>query len=407
VAISRPVRTPHSERMPLWPLIATLAIQTLATMALFSLPAAAPVVVRDLGVDSGLVGLFVSMVYGFGIISAVMSPGFIHRYGAVRVSQTALVGAALMLLVTAAGTLASIGLGALLLGIGYGANAPAATHLLVPQTPRRVFNLVMSVRQIGVPLGGILGALIVPPLVVAIGWPAAMAAQAVPILLLVVVLQFHRARWDAGRDPARPVWGGVLPQLLRLLAESAAIRRLSIACFVYTGVQLSFIAFMTVHLTSAAGFDLIAAGQALAVYQIAGAVARPVWGWVADRFMSPSPILALCGLVMGASAVAAGWFGPGWPVWLIMLVCVIAGFTASGYTGVAYAEFANLGGARRTEATGLGTATMFLGAMLIPSTMGFVLTATGNYTLCFGILAVMSCLAGILLVMAPRRAGGT
>ena len=40
MAISR------SDKMPVWPLIATLAIQTLATMALFSLPAAAPVVVR-------------------------------------------------------------------------------------------------------------------------------------------------------------------------------------------------------------------------------------------------------------------------------------------------------------------------------------------------------------------------
>ncbi len=396
--------TSRSDKMPVWPLIATLAIQTLATMALFSLPAAAPVVVRDLGVDSGLVGLFVSLVYGVGIVSAVLSPGFIHRYGAVRVSQAALVGAALMLLVTAIGTLASIGLGALLLGIGYGANAPAATHLLVPQTPRRVFNLVMSVRQIGVPLGGILGALIVPPLVVAVGWPEAMAVQAVPILLLIVALQFYRGRWDSGRDPARRVWGGALPQLLRLLREDAAIRRLSVACFVYTGVQVAFIAFMTVHLTSEAGFDLIAAGRALAAYQIAGAIARPVWGWAADRFMSSSGILALCGLVMAAMALATGWFGPGWPVWLILLVCVVAGFTASGYTGVAYAEYADLGGARRTEATGLGTATMFLGAMLIPSTMGFILTATGNYTLCFGLMAALAGLAGMLLAVAPRHA---
>jgi nitrate/nitrite transporter NarK len=170
---------------------------------------------------------------------------------------------------------------------------------------------------------------------------------------------------------------------------------------------VAFIAFMTVHLTSEAGFDLIAAGRALAAYQVAGAIARPVWGWVADRFMSSSRILALCGLVMAATAVATGWFGPGWPGWLIMLVCLVAGFTASGYTGVAYAEFATLGGTRRTEATGLGTATMFLGAMLIPSTMGFILTATGNYTLCFALLAVMSAFAGALLVMPPRRAAGT
>ncbi len=63
-------------RMPLWPLLATLAVQTLATMAVFSLPAAAPEVVRDLGVDGGLVGLFVSMIYGVSVASAMFSPGF-------------------------------------------------------------------------------------------------------------------------------------------------------------------------------------------------------------------------------------------------------------------------------------------------------------------------------------------
>jgi hypothetical protein len=62
-------------KMPLWPLIATLAAQTLATMALFSLPAIAPAVAQALGVRGELVGVFVSVAYGTGIVSAVLSPG--------------------------------------------------------------------------------------------------------------------------------------------------------------------------------------------------------------------------------------------------------------------------------------------------------------------------------------------
>ena len=34
--------------MPVWPLLATLAVQTLATMALYSLPTLAPEVASDL-----------------------------------------------------------------------------------------------------------------------------------------------------------------------------------------------------------------------------------------------------------------------------------------------------------------------------------------------------------------------
>ncbi len=388
--------------MPLWPLVATLAVQTLATMAVFSLPAAAPEVVRDLGVDGGLVGLFVSMIYGVSVASAMFSPGFIRRYGAVRVSQVILVSAAAMLAITSGGTLTCLGLGALAIGVGYGATAPAATHLLVPQTPPKIFNLVMSIRQIGVPLGGVLGALIVPPLVLAFGWRAAMAVQVIPALVLTGLLEIPRRRWDADRDPRYRIAGRGLLNPLRLLGENAAIRRLSVASFVYSGIQLAFIAFMTVHLTGAAGFDLLGAGRALAVYQVCGAVSRPIWGWVADKFLSPARMLGLQGLIMAGAAVATGAFSAGWPVWLVLLVCGVAGATASGYTGLAFAEYARLGGSRRTEATGLGAAMMFTGVMLIPSTMGFTLAATGNYMLCFTALAVMAAISGVI-VGAPVR----
>ena len=46
--------------MPIWPLLATLAVQTLATMSLYSVPTVAPEVAHDLGVDATLVGGFVA-----------------------------------------------------------------------------------------------------------------------------------------------------------------------------------------------------------------------------------------------------------------------------------------------------------------------------------------------------------
>ena len=128
-----------------------------------------------------------------------------------------------------------------------------------------------------------------------------------------------------------------------------------------------------------------------------------MFGWIADKYISPRHMLGLQGLVMAGASVAAGAFGPNWPVWLIMVVCGIAGATASGYTGLAFAEYARLGGSRRTEATGLGAAVMFAGVMLIPSTMGFTLTATGNYMLCFAVLAALAAVAGVVVGLPLRR----
>jgi MFS family permease len=187
--------------MPLWPLAATLAVQTLATMAMLSLPAVAPEVARDLHLPGTLIGTFVSLVYTVGIVSALGSPGFIHRHGAVRVCQVIMLSVVAMLLASATGTMVGLAVGAVLLGLSYGANAPAATHLLVPQTPPLVFNMVMSLRQIGVPLGGVLGSLIVPPITVLAGWRVALLIEVIPALLLCLALQRPRERWDAGRNP--------------------------------------------------------------------------------------------------------------------------------------------------------------------------------------------------------------
>jgi MFS family permease len=386
--------------MPVWPLAATLAVQTLATAALFSVPTAAPEIASDLGVPGPLVGIFVSVVYSVGILSALLSPGFIWRYGAVRVSQAVLVGVVGMLAIAAGGgTAAMLGLAAVTLGLGYGATAPASTHLLVPQTPRPVFNLVMSIRQIGVPLGGVLGALIVPPIVLAAGWRTALVVQLAPVLVLLGVLELPRRRWDVGLDPTHRLVSGALLEPFRLLRRNPRLRALSVASFLYSGVQLSFIAFMTVQLTTVARFSLIDAGYALAAYQVAGAVSRPIWGWVADRVLSPARTLALHGVGMAVACGLAGSFGPGWPAALIVLVGVLAGSTASGYTGVAYAEYAHLGGARRTEATGLGTAIMFAGVLLIPSSFGLAVTALGGYAVAYTTLAVLALVSALLLFL--------
>jgi predicted MFS family arabinose efflux permease len=205
------------------------------------------------------------------------------------------------------------------------------------------------------------------------------------------------------------VFQGNALQPLRLLGESAALRVLAAVGFVYSGIQLCFIAFMAVHLTAMAGLDLIRAGQGLAAYQIAGVVSRPIWGWLADNVISARWLLVLQGVVMAGAALAAGQFGADWPYPAILLVCVIAGATASGFTGIAYAEFARLGGERRTEATGLGAAAMFAGVMLLPSAFGVIVSSGGGYGLAYGSVAVLALASALLLALRgepsrPRRA---
>ncbi|MFL5281396.1 MAG: MFS transporter, partial [Rhodopila sp.] len=389
--------------MPFWPLAATLAVQTLATMAMYSVPAIAPEVAQDLAVSGALVGGFVATAYGVGILSALLSPGLVRRHGGVRATQAVLLAAAGVLALAALGHgIVGLALAAVVLGLGYGAAAPASTHLLVPQTPRPVFNLVMSLRQIGVPLGGVLAALILPPLALAIGWRGALLAELGPVLLLIGLMEIPRRRWDHDREPGRRILGRSLLQPFVLLAEPR-FRRLSLAAFVYAGVSLCLVAFMTVQLTTVVGLSLVQAGQILAAYQIAGSISRPIWGWLADRLLSPAQTLAVHGLGMAVCTALTGFYGPGWPVWAVAANAVLAGCTAGGYTGVAYAEYAALGGARRTEATGLGTAIMFAGGMALPPLFGLSVTAPGGYRTSYILCAAAAAASGVLLALPRRR----
>lgn len=396
-SVASPVPARDLGAIPVRPLVAAVAVQALATMALFSIPTAAPEIARGLQLPGPLVGVFVSVVYGVGIGSSLLSPGFIHRYGPVRVSQTALIAVVVMLGVAASGGAVALAAGALVLGLAYGTIAPAGTHLLVPQTPRPVLNLMMALRQVGVPLGGALAAVSVPPMVASVGWRGTLWAEALPVVLLVLALQVAHRAWDTHLEPLWPVWGAHLLEPLRLLRSGTPLRILSMVGFVYSGVQVCFIVFMTLQLTTSVGESLARAGLALAIYQMAGMACRPVWGWVADRFLSPRRMLALLGAAMVVACLAAGSFGPGWSWYGVLAVAVLGGLTAGGVTGLLYAEFARLGRARRTEATGLGNAALFSGMMLIPPGFGAAVAASGEWFLPYAMLAALATAAVFLL----------
>jgi nitrate/nitrite transporter NarK len=186
-------------------------------------------------------------------------------------------------------------------------------------------------------------------------------------------------------------------------SDRPALRRLSFASFVYSGLQLCFIVFMTTQLTTIAGMGLVQAGRVLAAYQIAGIAARPVWGWLADRVLAARWLLALQGVIMCCAALLAARFGPGWPGWLVILVCAVAGATASGFTGIAYGEYARLGGERRTEATGLGAASMFGGVMVLPALMSLAVMASGSYLVAYSAIGALALISGAALAFQPNR----
>jgi hypothetical protein len=63
------------------------------------------------------------------------------------------------------------------------------------------------------------------------------------------------------------------------------------------------------------------------------------------------------------------------------------------------AKFAHPGGAARTEATGLGTAILFAGVLLIPSSVGVAVTVLGGCAIACTTLALLALGSALLLCL--------
>ena len=227
-------------------LVATTAIQAAAACAALTIPAIAPVVAADLSVPASMVGTYISLLYVGASTAALAGGGVVLRYGALRLSQACLLacaaGLALMLAVGHdAGSLGlvTIGLSAVVLGIGYGPITPASSHVLAKTTSPEKMALVFSIKQTGVPAGTALAGLLVPPMAVAFGWHSAVALLAIGCIAVALAAQPLRAPLDADRNPSARLSPAALVSGLAVVAQSPALRTMALVSFVYAGMQMS------------------------------------------------------------------------------------------------------------------------------------------------------------------------
>src|SRR5688572_20401268 len=136
------------------PLILMLAVQALTSAASQAIPVLAIDAAASFGVREDRVGFFVSVSYFVSMMAALFGGTYAARYGAIRVSQVSLSLCALGLLIFAIGSAWVLLPAAFVLGLAYGPATPASSQILARVTPARLMNLVFSIKQTGVPLGG-------------------------------------------------------------------------------------------------------------------------------------------------------------------------------------------------------------------------------------------------------------
>ncbi|MEI2418472.1 MFS transporter [Orrella sp. JC864] len=388
---------------PFVTLAITVAIQSLVSAAVLVVPVLAPVIGPVYGVGAETLGAYVALVYCGAMIGSLMAGEWVTRLGAIRASQLGMVLSASGLLLSLLGWLPLVVAGALLIGIGYGPITPASSHLLVKTTPARRMSLVFSIKQTGVPLGGVLAGVVAPWLLEWVGWRGALAGFALASLLCTVLSQGLRRELDADRKPLHRAASGKLRAPLKLIFSQRSLVLLALASLTFSAVQLSVSAYTVTYLHDSLGYTLVLAGLMLSIAQVAGVVGRILWGWCADRLGSAISTLAVLAIAMALSCWALAALPAGSHQVLLGLVLFALGAGAIGWNGVYLAEVARQAPPGQAGMATAGTLTCtFLGVVLGPPVFGLVVSLTGSYRIAFFLIAVPALLAGVLLY-AQRR----
>ena len=388
-----------------WSLTVTTAIQAMVSMALLTLPAMAPAVARALAVPSTLVGAYVALCYFAAMLSSLVGGTLVRRLGAIRVSQLGLGLCAVGLALCALPWLPAVALGALCIGAGYGPITPASSHLLALTTPAHRMSLVFSIKQTGVPAGGMLAGALVPGLSLWLGWQGTLLAVAGMCALCAALAQPLRAALDADRQPAQPLALQALFKPIGMVLGQPSLRALAACSFLFSAVQVSTTAYMVTYLNESLGMTLLAAGAALSVSQLAGVVGRIAWGAVADRGLGPRNTLMLLATLMMAGSVLTALLQPQWPTLLIWAIVALLGASAIGWNGVYLATVARQAPPGQAGvATGGTLLFTFMGVVCGSPAFGALAGASGSYRIAFAALALPAALALGLLVWRAAQA---
>ncbi len=262
---------PSPRRVLVW----ASASQASVSVVNFGLPSIGPELRAEFGLSLAELGaVLTASLFGSGI--ALYAAGIVvDRNGGRRATLAGSAIGACSLAAAAFAPSAGVLIALLVLsGIGMAAIPIAGIGSLfrVYPTDRRGFAL--GVRQMAVPLGGVIGAVLLPVLDAVGGARLAIGACAVPVAIAGILFATVAGGVPAAHE--RPPMG------LRRIWSAPGFQRLLVVAAFYIVVLQALLSF-TVPAARDAGLSTFAAGAAFFVLNVTAGVARIVWGRLADR----------------------------------------------------------------------------------------------------------------------------
>ena len=319
----------------------------------------APVAAKDLAVSPALVGVYIAITYAGAMFSSLTSGTSVTRFGPIRVSQLGLVLCALGLCLCALPWLPATGLGALLIGLGYGPITPASSQILARTTQPHQMSLVFSIKQTGVPVGSMLAGAIVPSLMLGVGWQLSLISVAVVCLISALLSEPLRVQMDDQRQAGLQLKLSTLLAPIRMVLSHRALATMAGCSLMFSMVQMSLTTYLVTY---------------------------------------PQKMLAGLATSMALCAAATPLLLHMLPVYGVWTLLLLFGASAIGWNGVYLAEVARQAPEGKASVATGGTLTFtFLGVVIGPPLFGALSTLFGTYGAGFWALAATSSLCSLVL----------
>jgi MFS family permease len=387
-------------------LIAALVAQTSVSVMEQGVPSLTGYIKDDFSLSASLAGLVVSSVLLGKVFASYAMGTLVDSLGERRMLVVSALGA---------GTLAAAASGmplpllvACLVAAGFfsAAATPAGGRMIILSFPRERRGAAMGLRQTGVPLGGVVAALMLPVIASGIGWRWALAVAGIVTLigglvaLRVAGVERHRA---SEKTTERGRW-------LALVRDRDLVLTTLWACLLVSG-QYAVLAFLALDIRERGGFSLPSAVAFLAVAQAGGVIGRAGWGFLSDRSFGGQrlPLLACVTGVGLVSTVTLAVLPSEVGLIALLAVTFLAGLSLLGWPGLWITLICEIAGPWRAgAATGFALTFVTVASFASPPIYGLIVDLTHSFRAMWLALAlVLLASLGLLKLIHEKQDGPT
>lgn len=231
------------------------------------------------------------------------------------------------------------------------------------------------------------------------------ASQQVAGLIFGAVIGTFTLVWFAAARNS-PVVHHARPNYLEVLKSGWDMYRLSFFYFVTFGGFVAMAIFLPKLLTDWFDYSLQDAGLRAAGFTVLATGARPIGGWLSDRF-GGRVVLIVAFVGVGADAVGLAWQAAGPEIVPVTIFCLtMATFLGLG-NGAVFKLVPQFYPTSKGAVTGIVGAAGGLGGFFPPLVMGIVKDATGEFVLGFVFLVAFAAVCVGLALLMPRPVRAT